>query len=859
VRLALCLLLVLALGLTLPARAVQATGTTYYVDATTGNDSADCLTPATACLTINAAIQRAASGDTVNIAAGTYTENVVIDRSLTLTGADQATTIIDGGAGTEVTINGPADSSLNVTVSNITLQDGTGGLYHQCASNNQCDEGSQITLNNDTVRDNYSGGFGAGIHVLNSALTINNGTITNNQTISGGSGGIYIGTSNGSTFSASLNVTSTAVSANSGPGFGGGVWIDGGNGSVTATFTGSTITGNSADVGGGIYSSGSLTLSTTTVTGNTATYDGGGIYSQQGHATSSLVLNSSTVSDNTVTTPDLGGGGINTQLTNTILIDSTVSDNSVGNGGDGGGIFAYGSGTTLSLLNSHITRNVAPPGAYWPTTAGLTVDQPSSYRGSAGSVIYLQNTTLSGNTVGGSAADCGAWQPGSPYSASPVILTNLGNNSIESTSTCKLAGGLPPATTLIPGGAGTDGLPVINWHKTVTLQVQGCSGGAGSYQISQDGTVIRTGTLTEGPAGTYTASIAPLSPNHGAAAMQYTITCNGTPITTIFGFYIDPSGVVMDSVSGQPLAGATVTLYSAPSPDGPFTVVPNGDPSMSPANQTNPDTSAADGSFGWDVVPGYYQIRAARAGCTSPTDPMQPYVETAVLTVPPPADNLVLTLACSGTMFYPRLDLAHPTLGTLPASYHFGLWDAASSLQGPNAKSLATSPGSAQQASSTGYLYQAGDASPSMALDGEFLSAPLAAQTIPAGAWSVGLGIQASLLNAGAPDYTGYLILNVINGSTGQVRGTLVSAPIGAEKTTEGSEVTAYQVSVQGAAVTVQAGDYLEAEIGVRTLSSSAVQNTTLYTSGTTPITSDDSDTSSADSFIQAPITLTFQ
>jgi alpha-tubulin suppressor-like RCC1 family protein len=213
----------------------------------------------------------------------------------------------------------------------------------------------------------------------------------------------------------------------------------------------------------------------------------------------------------------------------------------------------------------------------------------------------------------------------------------------------------------------------------------------------------------------------------------------------------------------------------------------------------------------------------------------------------------------AGTALYPRLDLAHPTLGTLPASYHLGLWDAASSLQGPNARSLATSPGSAQQASTTGYLYQAGDASPSMALDGEFLSAPLAAQTIPAGAWSVGLGIQGSLLNAGVPDYTGYLILNVINGSTGQVRGTLVSAPIGAEKTTEGSEVTAYQAGVQGGAVMVQAGDYLEAEIGVRTLSYSAVQNTTLYTSGTTAIATDGSGTSSADSFIQAPITLTFQ
>ena len=44
-----------------------------------------------------------------------------------------------------------------------------------------------------------------------------------------------------------------------------------------------------------------------------------------------------------------------------------------------------------------------------------------------------------------------------------------------------------------------------------------------------------------------------------------------------------------------------------------------------------------------------------------------------------------------------------------------------------------------------------------MTLDGEFLSAPLVTQTIPAGTWSVGLGIQGSLLNSGTPAYRGYL------------------------------------------------------------------------------------------------------
>jgi hypothetical protein len=821
---------VLALGFTLPAHVAQATGTTYYVDATTGNDGADCLTPTTACLTINAAIQRAASGDTVNIAAGTYDENVVIDRSLTLTGADQATTIIDGGGSGDVVQIPYISLTPVVTISKLTLQNGWHGLESTCTPGvtPYCTGSSLITLNNDTISNNKGGtppggdADGGGILAdAHSTLVVNGCTITNNHA-GGTGGGIEVG---GAGASGSLQVDNSTISNNSASLGGGGIVSD-----EPTTINNSQITGNSSgDQGGGIYDSGALALTNSTISGNSAVGGGGGIDSNGGAAT--LILVSTVVTGNTAYL----GGGILENGDNMTLTNTTVSSNVVG--GYGGGI-VVGSGVVIN--HSTITGNQAGVGNAGGFAGGLFI---SPFANS----VYLQNTGITQNTVGGIESDC--------YGT----LTNLGGNTIENLSGCSVTGGLPHATTLIPGTQGTDSLPVINWKKTVTLQVQGCSGGTGSYQISQDGTVIRTGTLTEGPAGTYTASIAPLSPNHGAAAMQYTITCNGTPITTIFGLYIDPSGVVMDSVSGQPLAGATVTLYSAPSPDGPFTVVPNGDPSMSPANQTNPDTSAADGSFGWDVVPGYYQIRAARAGCTSPTDPTQPYVETAVLTVPPPADNLVLTLACSGTVLYPRLDQPAPALATMPASYHFGLWDAASSLQGPNARSLATSPGSAQQASTAGYLYQAGDASPSMALDGEFLSAPLAAQTIPAGAWSVGLGIQGSLLNAGVPDYTGYLILNVINGSTGQVRGTLVSAPIGAEKTTEGSEVTAYQATVQGGAVTVQAGDYLEAEIGVRTLSSSAVQNTTLYTSGTTAIATDGSGTSSADSFIQAPTSLSFQ
>jgi hypothetical protein len=50
-------------------------------------------------------------------------------------------------------------------------------------------------------------------------------------------------------------------------------------------------------------------------------------------------------------------------------------------------------------------------------------------------------------------------------------------------------------------------------------------------------------------------------------------------------------------------------------------------------------TSAA-GAFGWDVVAGSYKVRAHRAGCGG--------AESAVLTIPPPVTDLVLTINCEG-------------------------------------------------------------------------------------------------------------------------------------------------------------------------------------------------------------------
>jgi hypothetical protein len=59
---------------------------------------------------------------------------------------------------------------------------------------------------------------------------------------------------------------------------------------------------------------------------------------------------------------------------------------------------------------------------------------------------------------------------------------------------------------------------------------------------------------------------------------------------------------------------------------------------MSPTNRVNPDISVAEGRFGWDVIPGYYKVRAATALCDA---------ESMVLTIPPAVTELPVVLHCS--------------------------------------------------------------------------------------------------------------------------------------------------------------------------------------------------------------------
>ncbi|HWH35787.1 MAG TPA: nidogen-like domain-containing protein [Acidimicrobiales bacterium] len=205
----------------------------------------------------------------------------------------------------------------------------------------------------------------------------------------------------------------------------------------------------------------------------------------------------------------------------------------------------------------------------------------------------------------------------------------------------------PPPGTSIDDDTPPGQIPSVIVGQPVTLVTTGCTGGTATYTITGEYGGSISGSLAEGPPGTYSSTFA--IPFTGPATVNIDIACPDTTEEDVdFNIYIDPSGFVR-TVAGDPIVGATVTLFRSDTEAGPFTQVPDGSVLMSPSNRTNPDATDGTGHFGWDVVAGFYFVRAEAPGCVSPADSSQAFVDTEILTIPPPVTDLDIRLDCDGS------------------------------------------------------------------------------------------------------------------------------------------------------------------------------------------------------------------
>jgi nitrous oxidase accessory protein NosD/predicted secreted protein len=146
--------------------------------------------------TIQDAINAANAGDTIFVRAGTYSA-IMINKSLTLEGANEYTTIIDGGGAQGVYVG-----ASNVSISNFTIQNGVPDVY---IGNREPELTSNITVT-DNIMKNSQQGVIRFVYSTSDVLTNNfiNGTwttgvgfdwtndsiICNNTIIGGGFGAI---------------------------------------------------------------------------------------------------------------------------------------------------------------------------------------------------------------------------------------------------------------------------------------------------------------------------------------------------------------------------------------------------------------------------------------------------------------------------------------------------------------------------------------------------------------------------------------------------------------------------------------------------------------------------------------------
>jgi len=263
---------------------------------------------------------------------------------------------------------------------------------------------------------------------------------------------------------------------------------------VTATISGLEIThGNNQGVGGGgIYNSGSLTLTNDLIDHNNTTDIGGGVDSPGGLAAiTSLTVMGCTITGNT---SGSSGGGIYGGTNTVSITNSTITNNRGGQGG--GGLFLATTTSTItgSTISGNTATGYAGGGIYsfsgtltitGSTIANNTADAPGGggIRDTATGPLTITDSTVSGNTATGTASGGGILEQGIALTLTRVQLT--GNNaggdgggvSATTTTPVTVTGGTVGSNTAGGNGGGIFATTATTINATFSSNGAGNLGG----------------------------------------------------------------------------------------------------------------------------------------------------------------------------------------------------------------------------------------------------------------------------------------------------------------------------------------------------------------------------------------------
>jgi predicted outer membrane repeat protein len=320
---------------------------TWYVDGVHGDDGNNCKTKATACATIGHAISLAAFGDTIQIAAATYQENLSIPFNLTLNGAKAATTIVDGTNTANVFTVG---AGISLALSNLTIEKGVG-----YTGGGGVDNSGTLTVNKSNFYTNTA---------LSGGAILNTGTAKISNTNFSGNSPYFFGHSascgaidNRSTMTITASTFFNNYANNNLTS--GGAICNGGTLTITrSTFSTNSSQGNNGGYGGAIYNyAGTLSVTNSTFSQNSATTSGGAIYSQGG----TVQISNSTFGTNP---ENMGGGGALSNAGSSVLIQNSIVANTANGGNCAGTITSDGynlsSDATCNFNNTGDLNNTDP-------------------------------------------------------------------------------------------------------------------------------------------------------------------------------------------------------------------------------------------------------------------------------------------------------------------------------------------------------------------------------------------------------------------------------------------------------------------------------------------------------------------